>query len=90
MKNKLLKCGVAICLMVCGYKFAQFVETRTPPFSVGNCYRSKGFDLTIKIVKNHPLDGYSEVESSVGPYKMYNEASFKYLKNDLGEKIPCP
>lgn len=89
MNNYLLKMGIAFCLFFCGVETAKFAYTRIPPFSEGECHALKNDASTVKIVENHILEGYSDVELTLGWASMPIQATFEELRQDVGEKVDC-
>lgn len=94
MKNIILKAAVAVCLVLCLVKLSEFVYSRIPPFSVGECHAIKGLKdlapfLYVKIEANHVLEGYSVVQMvSMGQGQLM-AASFSDLREHLSDQVDC-
>lgn len=67
MKKKLLLGAVILCLAFAGIRVVEFGLTRVPPYAAGTCLHSSqpfGAFVQVRIVKNHILQAYSDVEIS--------------------------
>lgn len=94
MKNSFLKLGIVVCLLFCALECGKFIYSRVPPFSVGECHQLKDAMGTqqliiVKIVENHLLEGYSDVEVLLLVMTTQTTATFDDLRRDIGEKVNC-
>jgi hypothetical protein len=97
MKEKILKCLVAFCLIFCAYRIALFVNSRIPPYKVGECYVIDFGNVQIpkelgylKIQQNRIIDGVSVIEIHMLTGKEAVVASFDELRGYLRDRIDCP
>ncbi len=91
MKKDLLKFFIIVCFLFSTYKCVKFILSRVPPYSVGECHISHDHPLwSIKILENHSLEAYSDVEVQFFIVKDRAKPTFDYLRKDLRERIQCP
>jgi hypothetical protein len=91
MKLKMLKLAILVCLALAAIRLGEFIYQRVPPFREGTCYADKeSTELVVKIVKNHILEGYSDIELEFISFRADSKTSFSYLRYRLGEEVKCP
>ena len=84
----LIVCVLSLAMV--GYRLASFVESRIPPFKAGECFGiPKNPFLTVKVLDNHILSGYSDVEVNFLLSNEKAKVSFDELRLTPTKKVDC-
>lgn len=80
-----------LALMMVMDRLSDFVISRIPPFKAGECFTvESNTPVLVKILKNHFLESYSDVEVDISIVRQKGRVSFEELRDTLSEKVNCP
>jgi hypothetical protein len=76
--------------MMVADRLADFIATRVPPYKVGECFTVDANRLLrVKVLENHILAGYSEVEVSIVILTEKAKVSFQELRATPTKQVEC-
>jgi hypothetical protein len=91
MKNPFLAIMTAICIVYTLIRLGEFTYNHIPPYKEGQCYSSpQNPIIMVKVLKNHILEGYSDVKLIALFLNQDVKASFSDLREFNGVKTECP
>lgn len=88
--NALLKAVLVICVLWSALSLAGFVFTRVPPYNEGQCLSTPNPLMSVKVVKNHALQGISDIEVTMMGETQKGMARFTDLRDPNLQAADCP
>lgn len=79
-----------LALMMVFDRLGDFVQTHVPPYKVGECFSIDSMPMVgVKVLENHILAGYSDVEVTMLILSEQTKVSFQELRETPTRKVDC-